>query len=205
MNQKEKGSPSGLGLFDRPIPEGYTEEWTRLLAAPEEREERQDLAVMVFRLGREFFALRAALFEEIAAPQRPRPLPGRGGALLGLVNVAGELVPCVSLAGLAGACQETGPSSREAARSQARIAVIRLAALPATGAATGRDGERFAFPADEVVGFHRPARSEMGPVPATLSRDAAALCTEVFRLGDREVGLLDETRLFAAMHRSLVP
>jgi len=67
----------------------------------------------------------------------------------------------------------------------------------------GRDGQRFVFPVEQILGVYRVAPEDLGEVPATLSRSARALTRGIFMLNGRHVGLLDEERLFPAMTRSL--
>jgi len=67
----------------------------------------------------------------------------------------------------------------------------------------GRDGQRFVFPVEHILGVHRISLEDLGEVPATLSRSARSLTRGIFLLNGRPVGLLDEDRLFPAMTRSL--
>ena len=96
--------PSALHRpVQRELPEGYVQEATRHYAAPIERQALATQAAMVLRIGAEWLALPAALADEVAEPRPHHSLPHRrSGALLGVVNVRGQLLPCVALAPLLG-------------------------------------------------------------------------------------------------------
>jgi len=68
-----------------------------------------------------------------------------------------------------------------------------------------RDGQRFAFPADEVLGVHRLPLADLQELPATVSRSIRALTAGIFPWQKRTVGLLEEEKFFAALIRSLAP
>lgn len=92
----------GQDLLERPDLEGYTAEWTALMALPRDPSQaktRQDrLSVTVFRLGQEWLALPASIFHQVVSPNPVHSLPHRRDPLLrGIVNVRGQLLPCVSL------------------------------------------------------------------------------------------------------------
>jgi chemotaxis signal transduction protein len=69
----------------------------------------------------------------------------------------------------------------------------------------GHSGNRFVFPADEVLAVRRIATADFQPAPATVANAPAAKSTAVVRLEGREVAVLDETRLLDALARSLNP
>ncbi len=64
--------------------------------------------------------------------------------------------------------------------------------------------ETWAFGADEVLGVHRVPRGHWRPVPSTLANPAVGFSQAVLSWNDRNIGLLDEQRVFAAL-RSLQP
>ncbi|MCX5493297.1 chemotaxis protein CheW [Kaistia dalseonensis] len=185
-------------LLDRPLPAEYREEWARHYANPETggsgTGDAEDAlqTVVVFRLGDEWLALPTAIFEEIAEPRPIRSLPHRRNkAILGIVNVRGELIVCASLAALIG-IDEQGATERSArANGFRRLVVI------------GHDQGRMAFIVDEVHGILRHRRSELRPVPATIGKTPSAFSIAALPWKDQTVGCLDEARLLAAFDRSL--
>jgi chemotaxis-related protein WspD len=95
---------------------------------------------------------------------------------------------CVSMHGLLGV--ESTDAPREGP-GRTRLVVIR------------RDGETWAFAADEVAGVHRVPRRHLQKVPSTLANPAGSYSQAVFAWGeDRSVALLDDPRVFSAL-RSL--
>ena len=68
---------------------------------------------MAFRVGTEWLAVPLALATEVAPLAPVHRLPHRdGGALLGVVNVGGRLLPAVSLARLMGVDTDTARHTR---------------------------------------------------------------------------------------------
>ncbi len=182
-------------FFDRPAPEGYLEEWRTILEEPAAPADPGTTSVLVFRLGREWFALPATALVEVA-PVRPlHRIPHRaGGGLAGLVNIRGQLQLCVSLhalLGLAGGAATADPAAAATHGATARMLVVERAGEAGT--------ERWVVGADEVAGVHRLARGETRAVPATVGHGQARCSTALFTWQDRTVGLLDEARLFTGL------
>ena len=177
---------AGRQLLDQTPPPGYLDEWATQLAAVETDGDSAALSTVIFRLGAERLALPTAIFVEIVDMRPVHRIPHRSDAtLLGLVNIAGELQLCVSLAALLG----TAPGGETAGRP--RLAVIE------------RDGDRWVFPVDELLGVERIEQRALGTPPATIARDAAALTTALFPWHEATVALLDPDLLFAALHKAV--
>ncbi len=183
---------AGRRLLDREPPAGYREEWTERLAAPKERLETDRISVMIFRLGAELFALKTVCFQEAAEATLPHGIPLRTGRVFkGIVNVNGELLLCISLAALLEIDPDRGGAADR--RIYPRLAVIT------------REGQRFAFPVDEVMGVRHFPSASLQELPATLAKSVRTLTTGIFPWEEKTVGLIAEEQLFAAMTRSLAP
>ncbi|MHB8771514.1 MAG: chemotaxis protein CheW [Syntrophales bacterium] len=183
---------AGRRLLDRESPRDYPEEWAKLLAAPKQEGEADTLSVIVFRLGSELLALKTVFFQEAAEAAPPHSIPLRTGEVFtGIVNVNGELICCMSLAAL----MEI-PGGDEGAAG--RIAYPRLVVV-------ARQGHRFAFAADEVLGVRRFPPEALQELPATAAKSVRALTAGIFPGEDRTIGLIAEEKLFAALTRSLAP
>jgi len=175
--------------LDRAPPQGHVEQATELLARKEEPEARDTLAVIVFRLAGEWLALPAVVFEEVTPLRLIRPIPHRtSGVLLGLINVRGSLHLCVSMARLLGVGQAEGAA--ESPGGGERLLVI------------SRDGNRWAFAADEVCGIHRVAPQGFLDVPATAAKTVSVPAKAIFPWREAHAGLLDDQRLFETLQRS---
>lgn len=179
-------------LLDRPLPPGYREEWARHFARSEEDVEQAGelRSIVLFRLGAEWLGLPSDLCGEVAEPCRIQSLPHRrDDNVLGLVNVRGELLVCISLARLLGVAEEAG--------SAGQLAVFRRLMV------IGHEERRVAFEADEVHGIHVFHESECRAVPATIARAMSHVTKAVLPWQGRSVGRLDETVLLDLIDRSI--
>jgi len=167
-------------FFDRPAPEGYLDSWRRVLEQPEVEADPRSTSVLVFRLGDEWLALPATVLVEISPPRRVHRLPhARSAVLEGLVNIRGQVWPCVDLAGLLGLRRTADRDGLD----DRRLLVV------------DRRGECWVLAVDEVAGVHRVPQSSLRSVPATVSAGPLQATTALFVAHDRTVGLLDEARL----------
>ncbi|SHE49578.1 chemotaxis-related protein WspD [Kaistia soli DSM 19436] len=193
-----KTSGSAGSLLDRPLPSGYREEWAQHFATaaraadaasdPGSREE----TVVIFRIGDEWLALSTVLFHEIAEPRRIHSLPHRRDELLlGIVNVRGELLVCVSLAALLGIGDSLSSERGERMKTFERIVVI------------GKEGRRLAFPADEVHGIHRYSTRDLTATPATIGKAALPFATAIIPWQGHSVGRLDDQLVLDTLDRSI--
>jgi chemotaxis-related protein WspD len=169
--------------LQRPVDAGYREAWARELGLPEPTPAALDAAAMVFRIGADWLAVPVALASEVAPPAPVHRLPHRGGgALLGVVNVGGRVLPAVSLAPLLGidSARVPAPNGRHAFE---RLLVLEL------------QGRRIAVPVAEVHGILRHASGAMRAPAATLGHRAPKLLAGVIAGGAIEAGLLDAALL----------
>jgi chemotaxis-related protein WspD len=184
-------SAAGRRLLDRELPDGYREAWTELLANRKDAGKVDTVSMIVFRLREELLALKTVFFQEAAEAAVPHSIPLRTGEVFkGLVNINGELILCVSVAALLGITGEEGDGAADR-KVYPRLVVV------------SRDGQRFAFPVDEVLGVHRFPLAGLQELPATVSRSIRALTAGIIPWQERTVGLLEEEKFFAALSRSL--
>lgn len=169
---------------------------TRLFAADKQEQERGASSAFLFRVGPEWLAIATAVLDEVADLRSIHSLPHRrSGVVLGLANVRGELLVCVSLAQLlgieAGGAGEPQQHLRERRVAQRRLLVVR------------ERGLRLAFPVDEVHGTHRYGEHELNPVPSTVARASASYSRAVLQWDGHTVGLIDDELLFHSLNRNL--
>src|SRR5262245_53190282 len=99
-------SHAARSLLDANSPPDYVEFWTEQLARPVEQTQSDAQSLIVFRLGDECLALPTKVCVEVAELRPIHSLPHRRNqSVLGLVNVRGELLPCVSMAAILGVKQ----------------------------------------------------------------------------------------------------
>jgi chemotaxis-related protein WspD len=178
-------------FFDRPAPDGYLENWTAILDAPEAPATTAATSMLLFRLGQEWFALPAEVLVEVTSLRPLHRIPHRGaGVLEGLVNIRGQLRLCVSLRGILGLAdlRATASGGDGTPEPPARLLVVESHA----GAA-----EIWVFAVDQVAGVQRVERGALRSVPSTVSQSAARYSQTLFDWQGQAVGVLDDERLFA--------
>lgn len=184
-------SAAAVQLLDREAPAGQVAEWSRLVAMIKPAAPHDTGSVVIFRVGVEWLALPTTVFEEIVGPRPLHSLPHRrGGAVLGIANVRGELLVCMSLLHILGIEENEAVSAKPRAAG-GRLMVLALA------------GNRIVCPVDEVQGVHRYDPRDLQEVPGTLAGSSAGYTRSILRLAQHAVGLLDEQLLFQFFHRSL--
>lgn len=179
-------SAAATQLLLRELTAEQLDEATEAVSRPVE-DARGDLAsAIIFRLGSEWFALPPLAFHEITEPRPIRPLPHRrGGAVLGLAAVRGELLVCLSLARVMGLADAGEP------QPNSRLIVI------------SHPGGRMAFPVDEVRSIHAYHAHELKALPATIARTDKNFADGLLAWSGRSVGRLDGSRLAEALNRSV--
>jgi len=183
-------SAAAVLFLDRPLLPQCRREWTEHYAQPKRLVVSATCSALVFRISAEWLALPAQALQEVAEHRPVHSLPHRRrDIVLGLVNIRGELLICVTLGGLLGLEQAaTGPSQR---RVYDRLLVANW------------HGNRLAFPADEVSGVQRFQMPELKELPATLAKSNQRYTQGLLPWRGRTVGLLDAEHLFSTLDRSL--
>jgi chemotaxis-related protein WspD len=180
---------AGRSLLERELPEGYVREWTEVFAAKKQEEPAGAISLLIFRIGPEWLALPALLFAEIVEPAPAHKVPHRRNpALLGVVNVHGEVQLCVSLRHLLGIQDDPQAQSAYAYR---RMVVLQ------------RGGRRWVFPADEIHGIQRISPTLLQPPPVTVSKSGAGFSRGIFVWEGRHVALLDDELVLYRLSRSV--
>ena len=176
----------GRRLFDRAVPTDYVESWAALLEQERGTRDQATASHLVFRIGQIWLAFAATRLREITHPRVIRRVPHRPAEnLLGLVNVRGELYPCVSLHSLFGEQTAAHPPRTS------RVFV-----------ASWNSGD-WVFPVDEVEGMHDVGEEQVEPLPATLKSVSAVYTRGLFHDGRKTVAIIDDNLLFPALERRL--
>jgi len=192
-------SAAARALLDVPAPPGSGRLATEHFARAEQEElgttaGADTQSVIVFRLRAEWYAIRAAVCQEITDLRPIHSLPHRrDGAVLGVANVRGALLVCIALTVILGVAAQP-----EAIPTQSR----RRTAVPRLLVARGTAGA-VVFPVDEVHGMERFRTRDLKEVPATVAQAQATYTQALMPLDDRTVGLLDEQLLFYTVERAL--
>jgi chemotaxis-related protein WspD len=184
-------STAGARLLDRELPVSYRREWTEHFSSGKKQAATGKVSVVVFRIGTEWLALPTGVFQEIAEWRPIHSLPHRRqGIVLGLANVRGGLLICVSLGRLLGAESEGGGASLPGMHDRLVVAEWQ--------------GRLLAFPVNEVHGVHRYQPEELREVPATVSRGNPSFSRGLLNWMGTSIGCLDEELLFSTLNRSLM-
>lgn len=182
---------AAMRLLDSRPPADYRREWTERIAEPATTTD-SGTPMLVFRIGDEWLALDISVMEEVGEMRPIHTLPHRReGVLLGVVNVRGELLTCVSVGRLLGIDKGVGTGGLLPRASAGRLLVV------------SHQSEHYAFPVTEVRGVQHLALPE---APAEIeSEDRILRAAGRGRVTWREqsVCCLDEQKLFAALNRSL--
>ena len=187
-------SDTPVALGDRPLDDAAIDASTRHYSEARLTDDVALASVFVFRMGSEWLALPTSLLVRVAVPPAVHSLPHRrGSAVAGLVNVDGDLVVHVSLAGLLGI--PAGASSSAGAKG-GRPSVPRLVVL---GDARGR----LAITVDDVWGVHHHDPALLRVPPPTLTRSPSSFTTAILEVDGHVVACLDAGRVMDALSGAL--
>jgi chemotaxis-related protein WspD len=181
---------AALALLDREPPAGTHAGWTAHFAEPLATTAAQTVPLFVFRVGADWLAMPAPLVAEVAPERTVHTLPHRRrGAVLGVVNVHGALVVCLSLAEILG-LDAAPPHMSARAFARGRLLLIRHGEM------------RAACPVDEVSGLERVEPAQIVDTPAAVA-GARTCVSQVWMRRHDTVGVLDEALFGQALRRSL--
>ena len=197
-------SAAGRSLLEREAPIEYVQEWTDVLAktpaAPTTAQingalvpSKEQLSVMIFQLGGEWLAVPVRLLQEVTQPCVIHTLPHRSNELfMGLVNIRGEILLCVSLNYMLDL-----KDRQHAANRVTTVAAKRMIVLAS-------EQNRWVFTVDEVCGIHRFPSSELQTAPVVISKASEAYTKGVFRWQGHKVNYLDAELLFYTLNRRIL-
>ncbi|MGC5702244.1 purine-binding chemotaxis protein CheW [Pseudomonas sp. NFXW11] len=147
-------------------------------------------SLLMFRLGEEWLGLPTRCLLEVAPQQAIHSLPHqRSRALLGVANVRGALVACLSLTELLGL--DPTPLAASNGRVMPRMLII------------GADGGPVVVPVDEVHGIHAIDERILNTASLPGEQADAKYTRGVLQWQGRSLRLLDEEQLLIAVTRSL--
>jgi chemotaxis-related protein WspD len=182
-------SKAARALLDMDLPADDIDRWTKHVAEPLAQHSEHTDSVLVCRSGTECLGLPTAQCHEVVSDRTIRSVPHRRNpAVLGLANIHGELVVCVSLATLLGIQAHTDSGTR-------RLLVINGASAPT------------ALRVDEAYGTYRFNARDLARPPAVSASSASTAIGSsvrgILRWRDRTIGVLDEAALMIRVTRVL--
>ena len=177
--------------LQRPVDALYRDTWAAHFRQLRAERTPNDRAALVFRIGREWLALPAAMIDSVAPHAAGHRLPHRsGGALLGIVNVGGKLLPQVSLASLLGIDETDAP------RASGRHTFARLVVMHS-------EGHHFALPVADLHGIVRYPAATLAAPPATINKGMVRFLGGVLVQDQMHIGVLDAQLVGHQMGRLL--
>jgi chemotaxis-related protein WspD len=180
---------AGRALLDREAPDGYGRDLVAPLADAPATDVGVEQAALVFELAGEAYAWPFETVVEVAAWRTVRSVPHRrDDALLGLVNVRGELHLAATLEVLFGLPRPA------------------VASMPATTRllVVGESRAEWVVPVVSTLGVTLvPSGTALETAPVTLVRSDVPYVRGLFAWRDRRVGLLDDQLVLGALRRRL--
>ena len=170
-------------ILERPVDNAYRAYWAGHFRQPRIAAEAPDASALVFRVGAEWLAVAATMVASVAPVAAVHRVPHRsGGALLGIVNVGGRLVPAVSLAALLG-IDETQAEPITGRHVFARLLVLDCG------------GQQCALPVAELKGMVRYASAQLAAPAATIDKGLVRHLGGVLAHDSLLIGVLDPALL----------
>ncbi len=205
---------AGRTLLQREAPEGYIEEWGDILAQEWTKQRRETpqsdsalqttetqldeiLCLTIFRVGQEWLALPVSVIKEITPCCPIHILPHRSNhVFLGIVNIRGEIVMCISLQNLLGLPDTEGSGSQSnksltKAGTSAMNPVVyqRMIVIEI-------QNNRWVFPVDEISDIHRLPLEQLGNTPVVISKTPDTYTKKILHLDGKHINYLDHELVF---------
>jgi len=188
-------SAAGRSLLERAAPPEYLKEWTDILSeAPANQSgigegtlvrATDTLSVIIFRIGNERLALPVNILQEVTTPYPIHTVPHRSNSVfLGLINIRGETLLCISLRDLLGLEAIAEPADFVNTINPQRMLVA------------GKNENKWVFPVDEVHGTYRFHLNEFKDSPVVISKASEAYTKGVVTWQGKKINFLDSEQLF---------
>ena len=174
-------------LLDRAVSHEAGGDWAEHYGAIPEIEKSKDQSAVIFRVGPEWLGIATQALDEVIELRAVHRLPHRHSpVVLGVANVRGELVVCVSLDRLLGIVADHPEESKTR-----RLLVLRSAS------------GRLAVPVDEVQHTHAYRSDEIIAPPPTIARSISSYTIGLLPWRGRTVARINETRVIEAFEGCL--
>jgi chemotaxis-related protein WspD len=188
---------SSTKLFERLAQKQYLEEWTKLLALPQENlEETNESSLVVFRVAKEWFGLSALVFAEIGAQRTINLITYPNDPfILGVVNVQGQLRLCFSLQvlfSLENQAKEDRSEKQATGSHYPRLLILT------------QGNDLFTFPVEEVESVYQFDLSKMSNVPINIFKTRENYLKGVIRKNEKNIYVINEEMLFLSLRRRML-
>jgi chemotaxis-related protein WspD len=203
----------GDSLLEREPPADYLEDWIKILEKTSHNSDIYDsqaailrtdeaISIIIFRLGNEKLALPVRMLQEVTPPAVIQPLPHRSNELfLGLVNIRGETLLCVSLSHLLHIqTAENKTNNKQNQNNQSTLQTINLQRM----IVAGQGADKWVFPVDEVHGIFRFHLHELQDAPVVITKSEESYTQGIVYWEDQKVSYLDYELLFYALNHKIL-
>ncbi|CAD0228820.1 putative CheW protein [Planktothrix agardhii] len=188
-------SAAGRSLLEREAPPEYLQEWTDILSESSTQQTEvgegtlvratDTLSVIIFRLGNERLALPVNILQEVTPLYTIHTVPHRRNSVfLGLINIRGETLLCISIRDLLGLEPVTESVDLSNSINPQRMIVA------------GKNENKWVFPVDEVHGTYRFHLNEFKDAPVVISKASEAYTKGVVTWQGKKINFLDSELLF---------
>lgn len=165
----------------RPLDAQTLQAQSEAFARPIESQRKQDVHVVLARIGSSWIAFPAARVLRVTAAVAPHRVPHRRHrALRGLANIEGEIAAVIDFASMCGFEWSPGGGTK------ARMVVL------------GERGAAWAFEVDEVPGTFAISADELSVAPVTVSAPHAGFTSGLVPSEHGPAGLVDVDALLMA-------
>lgn len=183
-------STASFQLLSRPLPPDYRAEAALRLAKQTQAPPASNASALLFSIQAEVFGISTTEVHEVSEFRPIHSLPHRRhGIVLGIANIRGELLTCISVGHLLGV--PGVPTHGSLRLDRRRLLIVHTS------------GGRIAFPVDKVHGVHRFHTSQIKVPPTTLTRAGSPCTIGTLEWQDLTVALLHVEALMGAVSRRL--
>lgn len=202
-------SAAGRGLLEREVPPEYLKQWTEILSETSTQQVGEKtkvalvgtsevISLIIFRIGIELFSIPVRLLQEVTPTCVIHTLPHHTNELfLGLVNIRGETLLCVSLSPLLGLTEDLSNPSNNNDNHVTSVTLKRMIVA-------GKEENRWVFPVDEVFGIYRFHLKDLKDAPVVVTKASEAYTKGVITWQNQQVNYLDFELLFYTLNRRIL-
>ncbi len=186
-------SAAGRRMLERPLPDGYEDEWKNIFSIEKKQQATGTKSVTIFRLGKEWMALPTTSIQEVTDVCSVHSIPHQTTTVLrGLVNLRGQLKICISL----GQLMKIEKAERYSGKETKERIYERMIAVK-------HNDSQYVFLVSEVSGTFHYNEYDLKPAPATLSQATGTYTQGILSWNDKSVACLDAELLFYSMEKKL--
>jgi len=192
----------GDSLLEREPPADYLEDWRKIIIQGETSvgdhiantkgtvvHLTQAISIVIFSLGNEILAMPVHMLQEITYPCVIQTLPHRSNELfLGLVNIRGEILLCVSLHNLLDIqLHQDNPQGLINSKDNSTVKPVNAQRMIVFG-----EGEnKWVFPVDMVHGIFRFQLNELHDTPVVITKSEESYTKGIIYWEGKKVKYLD--------------